>query len=81
MSLYPQRFSHIWILPGGGVCGVIFKKKMQAACNKNGFCCFFCEAVKTNGFKPKAEYVIHTVRPIDKLQRDKIVSYMKKKQK
>ncbi len=57
------------------------RKKCRRRAIKTPFAVFFGEAVKTNGFKPKAEYVIHTVRPIDKLQRDKIVSYMKKKQK
>ena len=53
----------------GGVCGAIFNaagaEKMQAACDKIGFC-GLGEAVITKGFNLKAKYVIHTVGPIYK---------------
>lgn len=55
------------LLMGGGVCGAIFNaagaEKMQAACDKIGFC-GLGEAVITKGFNLKAKYVIHTVGPI-----------------
>lgn len=57
------------LLMGGGVCGAIFNaagaEKMQAACDKIGFC-GLGEAVITKGFNLKAKYVIHTVGPIYK---------------
>lgn len=57
------------LLQGGGVCGAIFNaagaEKMQAACDKIGFC-GLGEAVITKGFNLKAKYVIHTVGPIYK---------------
>ena len=55
------------LLAGGGVCGAIFSAagadKLQAACNKIGFC-GIGEAVITKGFDLKAKFVIHTVGPI-----------------
>ncbi len=55
------------LLAGGGVCGAIFKaagmEKLQAACNKIGYC-ETGMAVITNGFDLPAKYVIHTVGPI-----------------
>lgn len=54
------------LIGGSGVCGTIFKaagyKKMQEACNKIGHC-NIGEAVITEGFNLKAQYVIHTVGP------------------
>ena len=55
------------LLMGCGVCGAIFNaagaEKMQAACDKIGFC-GLGEAVITKGFNLKARYVIHTVGPM-----------------
>lgn len=52
---------------GGGVCGAIFKaagkQELSKACNDIGKC-EIGKAVITNGFKLKADYIIHTVGPI-----------------
>lgn len=55
------------LLMGGGVCGAIFSaagpRKLQAACNKIGYCATG-DAVATPGFALPAKYVIHTVGPV-----------------
>lgn len=52
---------------GGGVCGAIFSKadgaRLQAACDKIGFCAVG-DAVVTPSFGLPAPYVIHAVGPI-----------------
>lgn len=52
---------------GGGVCGAIFKaagiKELQDACYQIGNC-GVGEAVITQGYNLKANYIIHTVGPI-----------------
>lgn len=52
--------------PGGGVCGAIHRaagKNLREACAKIGGCPTG-EAVHTEGFDLKADYVIHTVGPV-----------------
>ena len=55
------------LLPGGGVCGAIFKAAgflpLALACRKIGSCAVG-DAVMTKGFKLKAKAIIHTVGPI-----------------
>ncbi len=55
------------LLPGGGVCGAIFKaageQELSEACRKIGRC-DTGEAVITEGFRLKAKFIIHTVGPI-----------------
>jgi len=52
---------------GGGVCGAVFAaaghEKLQAACDKIGFCPTG-SAVITPGFDLEARYIIHAVGPI-----------------
>lgn len=54
------------LIGGNGVYGAIFEaagyEEMQEACNKIGHC-NIGEAVITEGFNLKAQYVIHTVGP------------------
>jgi len=52
--------------PGGGVCGAIHRaagKNLREACAKIGGC-KTGDAVHTEGFELKADYVIHTVGPV-----------------
>lgn len=52
--------------PGGGVCGAIHRaagRNLREACAKIGGCPTG-EAVSTDGFDLKANYVIHTVGPV-----------------
>jgi len=52
--------------PGGGVCGAIHRaagKNLREACAKIGGCPTG-QAVHTEGFNLKADYVIHTVGPV-----------------
>ena len=55
------------LLPGGGVCGAIFKAAgflpLALACRKIGSCAVG-SAVMTKGFKLKAKAIIHTVGPV-----------------
>ncbi len=55
------------LLPGGGVCGAIFKAAgflpLALACRKIGSCAVG-DAVMTKGFKLKAKAIIHTVGPV-----------------
>lgn len=55
------------LLPGGGVCGAIFKAAgflpLALACRKIGSCAVG-DAVMTQGFKLKAKAIIHTVGPV-----------------
>ena len=55
------------LLPGGGVCGAIFKAAgflpLALACRKIGSCAVG-SAVMTQGFKLKAKAIIHTVGPV-----------------
>lgn len=55
------------LLPGGGVCGAIFRaagyEKLDAACSAIGHCAVG-SAVITPGFDLPAKYVIHAVGPI-----------------
>lgn len=55
------------LLPGGGVCGAIFKKAgyeaLNAACRTIGHCPTG-GAVLTPGFRLNARYVIHAVGPV-----------------
>lgn len=55
------------LLPGGGVCGAIFRAagyaEMDEACRKIGYCPTG-KAVITPAFRLPAKYVIHTVGPI-----------------
>ena len=55
------------LLPGGGVCGAIFKAagflQLALACRKIGSCAVG-SAVMTQGFKLKAKAIIHTVGPV-----------------
>ena len=55
------------LLPGGGVCGAIFKAAgflpLALACRKIGSCTVG-SAVMTKGFKLKAKAIIHTVGPV-----------------
>lgn len=54
------------LLPGGGVCGAIFKKagydKLEKACGEMGHC-DTGDAVITSGFNLKAKYIVHAVGP------------------
>lgn len=53
------------LLRGGGVCGAIFTQagyELDKECNQIGRC-NTGEAVITNGYNLKANYVIHTVAP------------------
>ena len=55
------------LLPGGGVCGAIFKAAgflpLALACRKIGSCAVG-SVVMTQGFKLKAKAIIHTVGPV-----------------
>ncbi len=55
------------LLPGGGVCGAIFKAAgflpLALACRKIGSCAVG-SAVMTQGFKLKPKAIIHTVGPV-----------------
>ena len=55
------------LLPGGGVCGAIFKKagynELNEACKRIGHCPTG-SAVITDSFKLKQRYIIHAVGPI-----------------
>lgn len=55
------------LLPGGGVCGALFKAAgflpLALACRKIGSCAVG-SAVMTQGFKLKAKAIIHTVGPV-----------------
>ena len=54
------------LVPGGGVCGAIFKaagyKELQSACMSIGYC-KTGSAVATSGYKLNAKYIIHAVGP------------------
>ena len=54
------------LLPGGGVCGAIFKEagydKLEEACSEIGHC-DTGDAVMTSGFNLKAKYIVHAVGP------------------
>lgn len=54
------------LLPGGGVCGAIFKEagydKLEKACSEIGHC-DTGDAVITSGFNLKAKYIVHAVGP------------------
>ena len=55
------------LLPGGGVCGALFKAAgflpLALACRKIGSCAVG-SSVMTQGFKLKAKAIIHTVGPV-----------------
>lgn len=55
------------LMPGGGVCGAIFKAagydELRAECARIGSC-KTGEAVITGGYKLNADYIIHTVGPV-----------------
>lgn len=55
------------LLPGGGVCGAIFRRagydQLDRACRKIGFC-ETGRAVITPGFNLKSQHIIHTPGPV-----------------